>query len=428
MMGTRSFRLLRQYHLHSAFPIVHHHHIIRANAFRSLTTSSTHSAQWNPLSRKTPQLPPQAIHGRELPPRPKPPPSLKEYVFTKDYFFRGLYRSLLIAVVVIPVFVLWGGPVRTNHVDGDYEAFELAERIEIAKGHSYFILKRKVPQKYWWVWYEKEVPEPVSLAQRTPIMSLKIKNPSLEIQRSYTPLSLSPNEIHLVVKRYPEGELSRFLHILTPGTATVWVNQGRQEWVYNEEEWDHVVFIAGGTGITPAFQLCLTALQRQKFRAQENPETKKTRFTVLAASRDLKSILLRDQFKAVNDAHGNGNLDVQYFVDSVSKDRKLPEDIHVGPITESVLREKIVGHSEKGGWFKRDSKKVETKEKVMVLVCGPDGFTRYISGEHGGVTERQGVKGGLLKNIDGIELFKLLESRGEQPRQPERPKGMRVLK
>jgi ferredoxin-NADP reductase len=58
---------------------------------------------------------------------------------------------------------------------------------------------------------------------RSPIMSLKIKNPSLEIERSYTPLNLSPNEIHLVVKRYAEGELSRFLHILTPGVVTVWV-------------------------------------------------------------------------------------------------------------------------------------------------------------------------------------------------------------
>jgi cytochrome-b5 reductase len=316
--------------------------------------------------------------------------------------------------------VLWGGPVRTNHVDGDYEAFDLVERIEIAKGHSYLVLRRKVPEKYWWVWYEKEVPEPVSLAQRTPIMSLRIKNPSLQIQRSYTPLNLSPNEIHLVVKRYPEGELSRFLHILTPGVATVWVNQGRQEWIYNEGEWDHVVFVAGGTGITPAFQLCLTALQRQKFRAQVDPEMKRTRFSVLAASVDVESILLREQFRAVDEAHGDGKLDVQYFVDNQPVGTKLLDDIHPGPITEKVLKEKIHGTSEKGAWFKGGQKKVKTNEKVMVLVCGPDGFTRYISGEHGGVTVRQGEKGGLLKDIDGIEVFKLLESRDEMQLEPER--------
>lgn len=323
---------------------------------------------------------------------------------------------------------LWDGPIKVNHKDGEYEAFDLVERQEIAPGHSYFVLRRRKPEKYSWVWYEEETPEAVELARRTPIMSLKIKNPSLEIQRSYTPLTLSPNEIHLVIKRYVDGELSRFLHILTPGIATVWVNQGRQEWVYNEGEWDHVVFVAGGTGITPAFQLCMAALQRQKFRGEVDPNAKKTKFTILAAARDPQHILLREDFRVIDEAHGGGYLDVKYFVDRVPKGMKLPEDIRQGPITEKVIREIISPTPAKGllGW--RTPKKNAPQGKTMVLVCGPDGFTKYIAGEHGGVAERQGVKGGLLENIDGVEVFKLLESRNEQVPEPPKRKTMPVMK
>jgi cytochrome-b5 reductase len=368
------------------------------------------------------------MHGTDLPPRPKSSPlSLRKYIFSTDYLLRGLYRSLLIAVIVIPILVIWDGPIKTNHVDGEYEAFDLVERQEIAPGHSYFVLKRKKPERYWWAWYEKERPEPVELAQRTPIMSLKIKNPSLQIQRSYTPLTLSPNEIHLVIKRYADGELSRFLHVLSPGLATVWVNQGRQEGVYPEGEWDHVVFVAGGTGITPAFQLCMTALQRQRFRAEIDPNVKKTRFSVLAAARDPQHVLLREEFKMMAEANDEGYLDVKYFVDRVPKGVKLHEDIMQGPITEKIVRSTIVPPS-KGllGWR---TQKNTAPDKTMVLVCGPDGFTKYIAGEHGGVAERQGIKGGLLQHMDGIEVFKLLESRNEdfvQP--PERRSKMPVMK
>lgn len=209
----------------------------------------------------------------------------------------------------------------------------------------------------------------------------------------------------------------------------MWVNQGRQEWSYEEGEWDHVVFVAGGTGITPAFQLCLTALQTQKYRGQVDPGVKKTRFSVLAAARDAGSMLLRDDFEAMRRNYGDGYLDVRYFLD-VPKGGKLPEDIHAGPITEKILQETVRSRSS-GGWFNRlsTSKAGEKKdEKVMVLVCGPDGFTRYISGDHGGVASKQGPKGGLLEKIEGIEVFKMLDSRDDDINPPKQRRGMPVMK
>jgi len=267
-------------------------------------------------------------------------------------------------------------------------------------------------------------------------MSVKVKNPSLEIERSYTPLNLSPNEIHLVVKRYAEGELSRYLHVLTPRVATVWVKQGRHEWVYEEGKWDHVVFVVGGTGITPAFQLCLNGLQRQKLRGEGDwPKNgkKKTKFTVLAATRDVNSVLLREEFKMIEKLYGEGNLNVKYFLDTMPKGAKLPADMVQGPITEKAIHDAIRPAPVRG-WldWRRPSKTVAPEEEnVMVLVCGPDGFTRYVAGAHGGVVSKQGIKGGLLQNVEGIELFKMLESRdADDPvnsRKEER-RGMQVIK
>ena len=260
-------------------------------------------------------------------------------------------------------------------------------------------------------------------------MSVKIKNPSLEIQRSYTPLNLSPNEIHLIVKRYAEGELSRFLHILTTGVATVWVKQGRHEWVYEDGKWDHIIFVAGGTGITPAFQLCLNGLQREKLKGDTK---KKTKFTVLAATRDVKTVLLREEFKTIDKLYGDGNLSVKYFLDTVAKGTELPEDMLQGPITEKVIHDTIRPRPVRGwlDWRQQPTKVVTPKdENVMVLVCGPDGFTRYVAGAHGGVVSKQGVKGGLLRNVEGIELFKMLESRDvEEPVTTTRKaRGMQVM-
>ena len=384
----------------------------------------------SPSPKTTGRHPPTVLHGNDLPPRPGSTPfSFRKYIFSKDYLLRGIYRSLFIAVFVIPVIILWDGPIKVNHVDGEYEAFDLVERQEIAKGHSYFILKRQKPKRYWWAWYEKELPETRFLASRTPIMSIRIKNPNLQIQRSYTPLNLSSEEIHLVIRRYPDGELSRFLNILTPGKATVWVNQGRQEWGFEEGEWDHIVFIAGGTGITPAFQLCLNALQRQKLRGELDAGLKKTKFTVLAATRNAESLLLRNEFQMVDKVHGDGLLNVKYFLDTVPKAMKLPNDIQPGPITEKVIRNAIAPPVSKG-WFSWNNKTAVRAGKTMVLVCGPDGFTKYISGEHGGVASKQGEKGGLLRDIDGIEVFKMLESRDEDmPTEAKKEKrGMPVMK
>jgi ferredoxin-NADP reductase len=358
---------------------------------------------------KLPQL-----HGENLRPRPSGTPlqRLYKYSQSRQFLINGLYRALWILVLGYPIYAYLNYTfVSPNHTDGKYEAFSLVERRDLENGHSFFILKRKKEFIPWWIyWIDQEIPDITSTSSRTPIVSLKIQNPTSEIERSYTPLNLSPNEIHLLIKRFPNGELSRFLHFLAPGIATVWVKQGRQEWIYNEGEWDHVIFIVGGTGVTPAYQLCSNALLRQRLRKEVDEDFKMTKFSVLASARDVKNVLLRDEFGELKKEYGD-RLNVTYFVDKLGKENG-PDDIILGPINEDVVKDTVRTPK---GWLKWRTEKVVKPEgkKVMVLVCGTDGFTRYVAGEHGGVVSKQGVKGGLLKNVEGIELFKMLETPNE---------------
>lgn len=107
-----------------------------------------------------------------------------------------------------------------------------------------------------------------------PILSLYVKEPSLQIQRAYTvsssppplsdlatpadlpgpvsreqPLSATsfdstgPAELDLVVKRYHDGELSRYIHRLGPGSE-LHVRGPSVTWWYRTQDWDEVVFVS----------------------------------------------------------------------------------------------------------------------------------------------------------------------------------------
>lgn len=106
-----------------------------------------------------------------------------------------------------------------------------------------------------------------------PILSLYVKEPSLQIQRAYTVSSFSPRlpsfnpsltspdrsrrqplsatsfdsngpaELDLVVKRYHDGELSRYIHRLGPGSE-LHVRGPSVTWWYRPQDWDEVVFVS----------------------------------------------------------------------------------------------------------------------------------------------------------------------------------------
>ncbi|KAL8668520.1 MAG: hypothetical protein Q9168_006850 [Polycauliona sp. 1 TL-2023] len=137
----------------------------------------------------------------------------------------------------------------------------------------------------------------INEASKKGIWSVQIKHPLLTIARLYTPIptilrdpyahalgekanyqSLNPqdNQLRFLIRNQPEGELSRFLSRLQPG-AHVELRGPYQEFEF-PDDLEQVVFLAGGTGISPALQMAHALLD-------DRSEASQLKMTILWANR-----------------------------------------------------------------------------------------------------------------------------------------------
>src|SRR5690242_18671743 len=74
--------------------------------------------------------------------------------------------------------------------------------------------------------------------------------------RPYTPVNNESDKGHmdLLVKVYPNGPMSEHLHSMKPG-ETLDIKGPIPKYPWSENKHTHVAMIAGGTGITPMYQL-----------------------------------------------------------------------------------------------------------------------------------------------------------------------------
>ncbi len=110
------------------------------------------------------------------------------------------------------------------------------------------------------------------------------------VVRPYTPVSSSeePGILELLVKRYPSGKQSTHLHSLQPGDHLLFAAALRShQWKSNNVP--HVTLIAGGSGITPIYQLAKGIVT--------NPDDK-TKVTLVYAANSEEDILLKKEFDA----------------------------------------------------------------------------------------------------------------------------------
>lgn len=90
------------------------------------------------------------------------------------------------------------------------------------------------------------------------VWSIDIKQPQLQIARSYTPLppldaSAPPSQLRLLVRKERKGEMSNYIHN-APVNGSLEVRGPALECALPPEV-DQIVFLAGGTGIAPAMQV-----------------------------------------------------------------------------------------------------------------------------------------------------------------------------
>ncbi|ELU40317.1 cytochrome-b5 reductase [Rhizoctonia solani AG-1 IA] len=168
-------------------------------------------------------------------------------------------------------------------------------------------------------------------------------DPNATIGRPYTPVSdpQKEGEVTFVIKRYDTGKLTPYLHNLKPGDkVSVKGPIVKRPWKNNEFE--EVVLIAGGSGITPMYQLLTHALAQ--------PEDK-TKFKLLFGNVTPADVLLKEEFDQLKAKHGD-RFDVIYTVDKGDKNWTGS----TGFITKDFLKKEIAPAS--------------LGDKVMVFVCG----------------------------------------------------------
>ncbi|GAA5858720.1 hypothetical protein JCM8547_004955 [Rhodosporidiobolus lusitaniae] len=224
-----------------------------------------------------------------------------------------------------------------------------------------------------------------------PVLSLFVKEPSLQIQRAYTPLSATsfdpsgPTTLDLVIKRYPDGETSRYLHRLQPGDEMI-VRGPAVTWFYRPQDWDEVVFVVGGTGVSPACQLLADTLSSSS--ASASSASPSPALSIVYASPSPSRILLKPELDALSSQAGK-DVKVQYLVDNLDPEtgkKGLPEGVLVGMLDKKKL-EKVIGKGGRGDGKRR-----------VVVVCGPEGMVNAVAGPRGR-NFSQGPVGGILGEL-----------------------------
>ncbi|RBA22528.1 cytochrome-b5 reductase [Fusarium proliferatum] len=166
------------------------------------------------------------------------------------------------------------------------------------------------------------------------------------VARSYTPVSNNSDlgVLELVIKSYPDGKLtSKYLAKLEVGDEVLFRGpKGAMK--YRPNLCKKIGMIAGGTGITPMFQV---------IRAICEHDRDTTEISLIYANRTEQDILLREELDRFARRYPK-NLKVYYMLDQPPADWKFGS----GYVTRELMKERL------------PSPRVDSK----VFLCGPPGM------------------------------------------------------
>ncbi|KAI4187136.1 MAG: hypothetical protein L6R41_003001 [Letrouitia leprolyta] len=221
----------------------------------------------------------------------------------------------------------------------------------------------------------------VSGLQIASALLTKFKGPEMEkpVIRPYTPTSDEDARGHIdfVIKRYPNGPMSEHLHNMEPPQRLDFKGPiPKYPWAPNKH--DHIALIAGGTGITPMYQLC---------RAIFNNPDDKTKVTLVFGNITEEDILLKREFEDLENTYPQ-RFRAFYMLDKPSEGWTQGTG-HIGKdLLKQVLPE-------------------PKTENMKIFVCGPPGLYKAISGTKKSPQD-QGDLSGILKELgyDKEQVYK----------------------
>lgn len=200
-----------------------------------------------------------------------------------------------------------------------------------------------------------------------------------DVVRPYTPVSDTEDRgfFDLVVKTYPQGVMSKHLSTLNPGDKIDFKGPFLK-FEYKPNNKKKIGMIAGGSGVTPMIQVIQHILK--------NPNDK-TEVSLLFANLSESDILLKQELDALA-LRNKDRFKVHYTIDKKTT-KYWNED--VGFITEDMIKKYMPTPSANN----------------QVLVCGPPGLMKHLSGEKT-PDFKQGELTGLLKKMgyDENNVFK----------------------
>ena len=179
-------------------------------------------------------------------------------------------------------------------------------------------------------------------------VGVHVETPGGPQSRSYTPITplSTPGVFDLLVKIYPSGVVSPVLGALQAGD-TLAVSGPRGSWEYPADDVVHLVLLAGGSGITPVFQLLAELLDASR------PE----RITLVYANSTPGDVILYEKILHLAQTYPE-KIDLHLYV---SRDDQGSWEHNVGRLDDVVLAEILPDPSQEG---------------TFVAYCGPKGLNK----------------------------------------------------
>ncbi|TAQ90668.1 hypothetical protein B7494_g969 [Chlorociboria aeruginascens] len=212
--------------------------------------------------------------------------------------------------------------------------------------------------------------------------SVELKQPELQISRSYTPLPPHDNQktgqIRLLIRKEYKGEVSNYVFNLPTGSLIEL--RGPHPEANLSAQTQDIVFLAGGTGIAPALQIAHTLFEVRK------QSFGKPRMHIIWANRTRRD--------CEGGAEGSELTATNGVVRELQKlQKKHVDHIFVDYLVDNEdppLNEKQISEATDGGHEGNDSK--------TIFVSGPKGFVEYFAGpkKWEGGKEAQGDLGGVI--------------------------------
>lgn len=170
------------------------------------------------------------------------------------------------------------------------------------------------------------------------------------------------------MKKYADGPMSTHLHNMVKGHRLD-IKGPLPKYPWEPNKHDHIALVAGGTGITPMWQLARAIFS--------NPEDK-TKVTLVFGNVTHDDILLRREFEELENTYPQ-RFRAFYVLDNPPKDWSGAAGYIDKTLLKTVLPE-------------------PKADNIKVFVCGPPGMMDSVSGNKKSPKD-QGELSGILKEL-----------------------------